>query len=169
MAFDVGAVLVGSGTLTLDGNALGWTRNGVTLNIDEEAFFVEDIDQLVGAIKAVKTNETVTVATELVEATLANIKRGWGVDTAIDTGTPNKEILKFGGDLTMPEHTLVFSGIAPGTNKARQITLHKVVSVDYGEIAAMKGDETVVPVTFRALLDTTLPVGEQVGIIDDDI
>ena len=93
MAFDCGNILVGSGTLTLDGDALGFTRNGVTLNVDEESFMVRDIDQLVGPVTSVKTDETFTIATELVEATLENIKRGWGIDTTIDTATPNKKIL----------------------------------------------------------------------------
>jgi len=168
MAFDCGNILVGSGTLTLDGDALGFTRNGVTLNVDEEAFMVRDIDQLVGPVTSVKTDETFTIATELVEATLENIKRGWGVNTAIDTGTAGKKILRMGGDKTMPQHQIVFSGIAPN-GKQRQVTFFKVVSVDYGEVVAAKGDETVVPVTFQALLDCTKPVGEQIGLIDDEI
>jgi len=167
--FDVGNILVGPGTLVLDGSALGWTRNGVHLSDEVEHFIVEDVDQVPGAFAAIKTNETVTVSTELVEATLENIKKGWGVDTAIDLVTsPGHALLKFGGDTAVPEHQLVFQGIAPN-GKARTVTFFRAISVDFGEIVAAKADETVIPVTFRILLDMTKAEGERLGEFDDEL
>lgn len=166
--FDTGNILVGAGTLTIDGAAVGWTRNGVTLSNKPEVFIVEDVDQVVGGVKAVRTNEEITISTELVEATIESVKRAWAINTAIDLATPDHKKLKFGGDPVMPEHEVVFSGIAPN-DKLRTVTFWRVVGMDFGDIVNAKGDETTIPVTFRALLDMTRPVGEQIGEFDDEI
>ena len=71
-----------------------------------------------------------------------------------------------GSDLT--EHTIDFYGKAPGSNKKRRFHLYKAVSIDFGAMTHSKGTETLLPVSFEALADTTKPRGRRLGFCEDE-
>lgn len=167
-AGEVGNILIGAGTLTIDQVGLGYTRGGVSFGVDVDIHVVEDLDQVVGGVKARKVNEVYTISTELVELSIENIKTAWGIDSAIDLATQGHKKLPFGGSFNVPEHKLTFYGEAPN-GKKRTVTFHKVISVDYGEQSYVKDDESVIPVTFRALLDLSKEEGKQIGEFDDEV
>jgi hypothetical protein len=118
-----------------------------------------------GASEVIKRSEEFYISTAMVEHTLKNLKRAWGINEQIAyaTATNAHDRLYFGGSTTVPIHRLKFV--------AKQSTMvavfYRVVAVDFGEIAYAKNSDTLMPVTFRALLDTSQSVGQQIGYITE--
>ncbi len=161
-------VLIGAGTLWVNGANMGWTKDGVEIEHTGEFYFVE-VDQEPSPVKGAQIGEGYKIKTNLVELTLENLKIAWGIDNEIDdTGTAGRRILKFGGASTdLVEKELVVKGKAPGTDRERTITFYKVISVDFGTMVMNKNAEAVTPVTFQALIDSSKPAGEQIGEFSD--
>ena len=160
---NVANIIVGASNLSVDGDAVGYTKGGISLEMDAEIEIIESVDDSTAtALKAIKKNEKFFISTNMVEATLANIKIAWGIDTAIASDT-----LEFGGDITVPEHTLIFTGSAPDGFTTRTATFYKAISVEYGSNAYRREGEVIIPVKFRILLDKSKATGKQLGKIED--
>jgi hypothetical protein len=155
-------IISGAATISVDGSDIGYTRNGVTLEMNADIEVVESVSSSASAVKAIKKNEAFYVVTNLAEATLENLKIAWGINTAIAS-----ETLHFGGDPTVPEHTLVIVGEAAGSNTTRTVTFYKAISVEYSGTTYRKDDILYIPVRFRVLLDKSKDAGKQLGYIVD--
>jgi hypothetical protein len=152
-------VFAGPAYLYVDNKCVGWTRGGVRLRVNKSLWFRPSFSGL-GEGEAVKQSEEYYISTVLVESTLANLKMAWGISESITVSGDSTRI-DFGGSITMPTHSLKFRA----RNSTLQILFYKVVAVDFGEISYGKGADAFIPVTFRALLDTTKAVGAQLGYI----
>ncbi len=167
-------VLIGAATMWIDGANMGWTRDGLTIEHASENYFVE-VDQVLNPVKGSKIKETFRIKTNLVELTLENLKIIWGIaDNIDDTTYPGFRNLGFGGDSgALTEHVLEVRGVAPGDgiedSRTRYVHFWKVISVEFGEMTFNKNSESIVPVTFEALLDSTQVVNRQMGYIRDDV
>ena len=160
-------ILVGAGTLKVDDADVGFTEDGVTVKYDRGYYDVE-ADQSLGILEKKKIRQRCTVVTNLLEATLENLKIVWDVENAVGS-EGGKKTLSFGGDSAVTEHTLEFNGIAPGSSNTRKFYVWKAVSIEAGEHAYKKGEKTVIPVTFEAIMDLTKPVKTQYGYFEDTV
>lgn len=123
---------------------VGGTNDGVTLNVSQE-WAQLGVDQIVDNIESRRTGRTITIATNLAEATLAN----WALALNNTGPTASKLTLDEAGQLAFqpPYASLILDGIAPGGFR-RRITARKVLSTESIESAYKKDDQTLIPVTF---------------------
>lgn len=137
------------------------------------------VDQLKDAAALFATDLTVTVATEMAEPTLDNIRVVWGQDmtTTTPSGSPETSGSQDTLDINASslgaypvEHSLVAVGNAPrtpgGRRRERVYYGRRVVSVDASTSTLARTDATVVPVTFRLLPDPAYAGSEYGRIID---
>jgi hypothetical protein len=160
-------VLVGVGTLKLDGVSVGYTSGGVTLTAKAERVDKE-VDQSYAPIGIMKVRESFGVQTNLAEATLENLKLVWEQTASIveTVGPPDKRTMAWGMNQAVVEHTLEFKGKSP-EGLERKFSLFKVVVMEVGDMAHQKDKITLIPVTFRVLPDVTKSAGEEYGSIVD--
>jgi len=165
------AILVGVGTLYLApvGTAmpaltaapsgawvsLGETDGGVkvTKTRNREKF---SSDQRTGTVKAVQTEEGLTVEVNAHENTLENLANAIGgtvAVTAAGSGTIGKKLLKLHGGATVGEFALVFRGNSPYGNWPGQFCLPRGYMDDDVESEFVKDGKTLIPIKFEALED----------------
>jgi len=166
MANDRANIIVGAGTLKVDGVDVGYTEDGVSITVEREYYDVE-ADQSICILEKKKIREKVRLVTNILEATLENLKIVFGIGNAVATVSGVKT-LSFGGDTGVAEHLLVFTGKAPG-GFVRTFTAYKAVSIESGEHGYKKGEKTVVPVTFELIEDAGKTAGMRYGSFSDTI
>lgn len=130
---------------------VGGTTGGVRLVADRE-FFRLDVDQKIGRVGSVPTQEDFAVSTSLAEATLDNY--GLVVNAADDAvaSAAGTDTLELGGTNPGTEpiyRALIIDGRAPN-GKRRRIIVRKVLSTASVEAAMEKAGQTVFPVTWTA-------------------
>ena len=137
-------VLVGVASVSIGGVAVGYTADGVTMTVRSDFADIK-VEELVGPIKRVLTNQTVEVTLNMAEGSIANIAE------AIPGSTLADDTLTLGGG-NLQEKELVLVGTNPaGFN--RTITLTKVNPVGEVGMPYKKDEISVVPVTFSALVN----------------
>jgi len=142
-------VIVGKGTIAIDGIDCGHLSEAVTIRLARDYYDVEG-QHRVGVIKKVKTKEALFVASTCQEPTLTMIRNLWDQGTGQNSGTSQK----IGTD-SENEHVLTITGPAPGAGKTtRTITLYRAVSINEGAMVFDKGAETAIPLEFECLKDT---------------
>jgi len=166
MPIDVTQVIVGAGTLEVDGVDVGATRDGVEMSRAIEFYDVQ-CDQVKATLKKAPTNQKRTVKTTLLEATLENLKLAWGGTLVTSAGPPATKTLKMGLADGGEEHELVFVGPAPGTYKTRTVTFYRAVNVSQSATKYVKDGEVRIEVEFEILPDLSKPAGEEWGTIVD--
>lgn len=122
---------------------LGGTKEGVTVTWADEYAELE-VDQVIHTIGRRRTKRTVSVATSLAEATLANLA------LAINNTAPASNVLTGDDGLTAfsPAYSaILIDGIAPGGFR-RRIILRKVLATESVGVAYQKADQTLIPVTW---------------------
>jgi len=157
-------ILVGVGTVAVDGIDIGATEGGVTMEKAVEVY-EKEVDQLLDATDLVPTKFSVTVETQLAEATLANLKLAWNEKAAI-TEDANKRSLPIGLRQDLPEHVLVFKGKSP-EGKDRTYTVYRAIQAESSGHGLKKNEKVVFPVKFRCLPDIARPLEEQYGLVED--
>jgi hypothetical protein len=150
-------ILVGAASLLMGPKGgsvtdVGYTRDGVTIAKAGDFLDVQP-DQSAQPVLTMKTGETYTITTNLLEGSLDSLKLAWGEKSAI---VSNK--LSLGVEAKeLEEYKLEFYGICPknvdGVYGERKITFHRCVVRDYGEVAHTRDAETVIPITISALYD----------------
>jgi hypothetical protein len=129
----------------------GGTTGGLRLVADRE-FFRLDVDQIIGRVGSVPTQEDFSVATSLAEATLENYALTMNKPDASVTTAGGVKKLALGGTLpgSAPNYVaLLIEGRAPG-GKGRLVIVRKVLSTATVEAGMEKAGQTVYPVTFSA-------------------
>lgn len=144
-------VIAGIGAFLLDGVDLGGTDGGINVEKSIE-IFEKEVDQLLDACGIVPTKYTVTVTTNLAEATLANLKIAWNEPSAITNPAPNQLRLGIGLQQTIPEHELVFTGPSP-SGLGRTVRFWRALQVEASAWSFQKGEKVMYPVAFRCLPD----------------
>jgi hypothetical protein len=154
----VAGLLSGAGTMNF-GATLAYTRGGVTLNCDESINWV-DVDQEIGAVDGILVDEVYTMKTNIAEALLINIEVAW--DASLTTQT-----IAFGGGTLTELADVTAIGTGEASYPIRTVTLFKAISIDRAEMSFIKDDITLVPITLRAVVDTSKDAGEKVGTLID--
>ncbi len=153
-------ILIGPAELFVDGRNVGWTKGGLRMRISKSLWYRPSLQGL-GEDEAVKESEQYIFSTILAENTVENIKLAWGMSESIVNSSPPLRQLNFGGSSTVPTHVVRFSAAK------RTVVFHKAVAMDFGETIYNKNVEALVPITFRALLDTTKDIGKMIGNFRD--
>ena len=159
-------ILVGAGSLAVNGTDVGFTSGGVRLRKIEDGWLRPDFNRM-GYSEKVKLNEAFIISVQLAEATQDNLKTAWDLQTS-DLQASGVESYRFGGHSDVSTHALIFTGKAPGANKTRTITFFRCVSVEFGEIRKRKGVETLIPATFHILADSSKSAKYSMGEISDE-
>lgn len=170
----VANIIVGAGEIfQWDGAAftkLGATIDGVEVAFEPEIGEVE-VDQLKDAALLFNQGVTVTMRTNLAEATLANLALAWGypataVATAGDTITFNLS----DPDEDLTERRIRVVGKAPktagGVERTRTYEARRCISVEGSTHGLKKNEATVFPVSFRLLPDPSYSGSEYGTIVD---
>lgn len=127
---------------------LGGTTDGVTITIAPE-YTELVVDQVIDRVGSRLTSRSITISTNLAEATLENLK------IALSGGTITAAAGKKTFDLAIANNgepayqALLIDGIAPD-GKKRRIIVRKALSTDSVEFAYSKDGQTVYSVTFTA-------------------
>lgn len=146
-------IFVGPVYVYVDNKNIGWTRGGVRLRVNKSLWGRPSLFGL-GVSEIIKQSEDFYIQTVFVESTLANLRKAWGINEGESVGK-----IYFGGSTTVPVHSLKFVA----RNRTLQVGFYKVVAVDFGELSYNSKSDAAIPVTFRALLDTSKTIGSQVG------
>lgn len=158
--------------------SVGATQEGVEIGYDPDYGEVE-VDQMKDAALMFNNGVTVTMTTNLAEATLQNLALAWGVAGALTEGA-DTDTFRIGVPGEEPvERSAAVVGRAPrgGTNdsnRAQRIyRARRVISVEGSTHALRTSEATTFPVTFRMLpyrgADGTSYVGSEYGEIIDRI
>ena len=156
----VAGLLSGAGTMNF-GATLAYTRGGVTVNCDESINWV-DVDQEIGGVDGILVDEVYTMKTNIAEALLANIEVAWDASLTLQT-------ISFGGGTLTELADVTAVGTGEAGYPTRTVTFFKAISIDRAELSFVKDDVTLVPITLRAIVDTTKDAGEKVGTMVDAV
>lgn len=171
MAITINNILVGEGTISVDGDDLGATQEGAAVVWEPDMVDIE-VDQFGDAAKVVQNRVKVSVRTTLAEGTLENLKLAWGKPDADLTTGVNTKTLSLGLWSVYPEeHSLVLVGNAPGTTASvtfnRTYTNHRAIQYSSSEHSLSRAENTAFPIDFRVLPDPT-HTGEEYGSVVDE-
>lgn len=164
MAIDKTKILVGIGTISVDGGDVGPTEGGMAIEKQLDVY-EKEVDQVLDAVELVPTKWGVEVSTNLAYATLENLKKVWNEAAAI-VDVPATRTLPIGLRQVLPEHEIIFKGKSP-EGLARTYTAFRAVFWKASAHSLQKGDKTIFPVSFRCLPDLAKPMEEQYGLIVD--
>ena len=152
---DTANVLVGVAEITLgvgvSSNVIGYTVDGVNMTISS-SFFEAKVEEVGGTVIRRLTDQEVKVSLNVAEGTMANLAAA--IPGAVATSAA---ITTIGGG-TLQERRLTLKGVTP-SGRSRVIVLTKVNPS--GEVAMpyKKGEVTVIPMTFSALVDDSSVFG----------
>jgi hypothetical protein len=148
-------IILGHGHLYVDGTSVGGTSGGVNVAKSTTTYEIY-IDQLTTPVRSYPVKEDFTVKTNISEATLQNLAIVWNVPASQITGNT----MTVGVSTGVLEHKLTITGVAPN-GKTRIIQIFRAVSVQASEHGYFKDKETLYPVTFTCLADTTRAPGNE--------
>lgn len=163
-----------SATVALDTATATWryvgaTQEGVEITYEPDYGEVE-VDQLKDAAILFNQGVTISMNTNLAEATLQNLAVAWGFPSsaiATDTfslGVPSE---------TPVERTAAVVGRAPsdatGVRRERVYYARRVISIEGSNHSLRRTEATVFPVSFRLLPDPTYAGSEYGTIVDRSV
>jgi hypothetical protein len=166
-SIDVSTLIIGPCTsFLIDGVDVGGTSNGVQIEKKQKLNPIT-VDQIPGEVAQAIEDESYSIKTELPAVTLANLQLAWGLSQAPVTtaGPPATQTLSLGIERKVIEHTLSFTGPAPG-GKTRTYTNARAVAMVSGAATLDKKKQMTYPVEFKILPDLT-DVGAEYGTIVD--
>lgn len=156
----------GSASLKADFDAAaGWTYLGATQDGAELAYEPDygevEVDQVKGPAKIFHQNQTLTVSTNLAEATLEHLLLAWGFPTSALVTSGQMDTFTIGDPGTNPvERAIALVGkgapttadnTAADVERDRVYHAFRVASMEGSTLALRKTEATVFPVTFRLL------------------
>jgi len=148
-------VLIGTVEITLgvgvDAQVVGYTSDGVNIVFRSDFFDVKS-EEVVGTLKRYPIDQGIEVSLNMAEGTLASLA------AAIPGSSLTGATLTLGGS-TLQEHRLTLRGTAPN-GKDRVIILTLVNPTGEVAVPYKKGEISIVPVVFSALVDDSGEFGE---------
>jgi len=150
-------VLIGTAEITLGVGVLarvvGYTTDGVTMSVKSDYFHAKS-EENVGTLKRYLIDQEVEVALNIAEGALLDLADAIPGSSLNGAGT----ILTLGG-ATLQEKRLTLRGITPG-GRDRVIVLTLVNPIGEVSMPYKKGEVSIVPVVFSALVADTGKFGE---------
>lgn len=160
---NVSNIVLGHGHLKVDGASVGALSGGLTLAKATTTYDIQ-IDQLTTPVRSIPTKEDFTLKTNMSEATLQNLAYCWNIPAGQLTGGGLN--LAVGVSTGVVEHYLDVTGVAPN-GRVRWVHIYRAVSIQASEMGFFKDKETLFPVTFTILADTTQAAGSELATIRD--
>lgn len=140
---------------------LGFIKGGISVEHDETTHDVK-VDQAIGAIDKVVTDEKMKIKVTLAETTLNNLALAYGYEA----GSVNNGVFSFGAKENSSYYSLYIN--VKGTNGSlRKYCFWKVKPSGKTTQSYKRDGETVAEVEFDVLTDTTKPVEERFGMVQD--
>jgi len=171
MAGNIGTIgkvkVAGPQRITLGGQTLGHTLDGVTFNY-ERSFFDVNVDQYgETAIDKVLTGQNVNVVFQMAESDWLNWNAAVPETSSQSSTYPRTDLgADAGASLRAEAQQLV---IHPNrlldTDVTEDITIYKAVSAENIEVVLKNDEQKVIEVTFVALVDETYGPGRRLGHI----
>lgn len=125
---------------------MGGTIGGATLTLGQ-TYRNQTVDQVPMPVAGQLTGQEATVATQLMEVTLENLRRALNQASA-----PTSDVVEFGGEDIVNSDVLysaiLMKGRKPGTSTPRLWVLRKTLSTASVGIPFQKDGDTVYPVTW---------------------
>jgi hypothetical protein len=158
-----GQIKIGTyGAVEGSADDLGYTIGGVELTVARE-YYEKRVDQELGTIELIKTNEKTTLKFKLAEVTLANLAKAMDYPSSAIAGST----LSFGGNADVNELTIYLNVKAPGGGSNRKYTFNKAVCISAAAHSYKKDAATEIECEFQILQDTSKTADQQVGSIVD--
>lgn len=163
---DVANLIIGPCTsFSIDGVDLGGTSNGVQFE-KKQKLSPLTVDQVPGEVGQGVEDEEYSLKTELPAVTLENLQLAWGLSqTPVTNTTPANKTLNVGIERKVIEHTLTFTGPAPG-GKVRTYTCTRAINMVQGAQEYDKKKQLVFPVEFKIMPDLSTTGSEYGTIVD---
>ncbi|MBT3393058.1 MAG: hypothetical protein HN833_00590 [Elusimicrobiaceae bacterium] len=134
---------------------VGLIKGGVHIEY-EEAFHDVKIDQAIGSIDKITTDETLKVKTTLAEATLENLATALGYKTT-DVSSSTLNI----GDRQADNYRTIYVNVNGADSTSRKYTFHKCKINPSATHSYKKDGETLFDIEFEVLIDTTKTQGQR--------
>ncbi len=151
---------------------VGYTNTPLSMNFAVEKYEVM-VEQSASPVKTVKTTETVTFETTLVEFTKDNLLLAFpgatGTSGTATTAVVGFESVDAGGSTTLDTFQWGFEGAYVDANNVSfpvRVIVYKGQATLNGALEFSKGKELGIPLQITALADTTKAVGAQVFKIE---
>lgn len=144
-------VILGPCRVEINSVDIGFTRGDITVTHTTTLKEIKATQQ-VGTVRAFRTDETMTLAMEMLEVTLENIRIALNLPSANLVGSTLT--LGYDNSCNVEEPEIVLYGVGPSC-KLRTWTLYKCVASGDVAIANSAENEMVLPVTFIVLKDST--------------
>lgn len=152
---NVDQIVQGAGKITLDGVDVGSFRDGVTVTYNE-SFATTRSDYAIGEIDSELIGAECSVNTTLEQSTLTNIAIALGGNTSSSSSSSSSKLYDFGPTTAIVTKELVITGMsADDKTKGRRITFFKAQRIGQLGFSFKRGAETLLPVTFKILLNSS--------------
>lgn len=138
-----------------DWRSLGETQDGVEVDPSEKIETIKT-DQRTGSVKAVRTEEGLTIKTKMAEATLEKLADAIGAtvtDTPPGVGTIGTREINLYRGATVAEYAVVFRGYSPYYNGPAQYQIPRMYFSKVDALKYEKGKNVAIPITLEALED----------------
>jgi hypothetical protein len=147
-------IIQGAGKITLDGINLGSFRDGVTLTYNETHSFTRS-DYALGEIDGEVMSAEMSVNTILEQNTATNLCIALGANTSSSSSSSSSILFDFGPEMGVTPKTLVITGMsAMDKTMGRRVTFARTIRIGQTAQTFKRGTETLLPVTFKVLLNT---------------
>lgn len=150
--------------------AVGYTLTPVSLNY-EQSLFELMVEQLTVPIKRLRQEEHATIETTLAEMSGANLALptdGVVTTTAAGASVRGKSVVEIGGNIAVTEKAWGFEGLLGviGTIQLpARVFFYKATAELNGKLEFSRKAAAGIPLTVRALADTSKAVGKQLMIV----
>ena len=156
-------IVVAGATTIFAGALLGWTRDALTIGMEDDKLPIDDVQQKQGMIDVRRTKAGFIIKLNLYEFTLENIQKAFGINANVVQGAASKTLsLNLSGDY--PEGELVILCKGPD-NVLRTIRYYKAKLTDRGDTSIDAYGATVIPITFQVLVH---PDYDDLGAIEEE-
>lgn len=156
-------IVKGGATVIFAGQPIGWTRDALTIGIEDEKLRIDDVQQIIGVADVRRTKFGLTVKANLYEFTLENLRIAWGLNATVVQGADTKTLaMTITGDYH--EGELVVYGYGE-SNVARTYKWYSAKLIECGETSVDAYGATVLPVTWQILID---PDHDELGVISQE-
>lgn len=148
---DEAMIVVGGADFQVGGQ-LGYIKEGVTTQKNEDILFIEGAEGVITSPKAFRTKLSYTISATVIEPTLANLKILWDVANAATSPMSAGSANELGA---APERQLDIKSIVPATAFVRSVTVDRAVSNGPGEVKFTQFEEVKCPMVFETVYNDT--------------
>lgn len=149
---------------------VGYTLTPVSLSYEQDLFELE-VEQITLPVKRLRQSEKATIETSLAEMTAANLALPTdGVVTTVAAGVSirGKSTVEIGGNIAVTEKAWGFEGLLAVQGAIQlpvRVFFYKATAELNGKLEFSKKAAAGIPLTVRALADTSKAVGKQLMIV----